>query len=61
MIYEVITSDFNGKCGNCKFFDTDNGIDGHCINLENKLKSLNRYRSYNSKACIRKETVHVQN
>lgn len=55
MIYEVITSNFENKCGNCKFFKTKNHIDGKCINLENNIKSWNRYRSYNSKACIRKE------
>lgn len=55
MIYEVITSNFKNKCGNCKFFKTKNHIDGECINLENNIKSWNRYRSYNSKACIRKE------
>ena len=55
MIYEVITSNFENKCGNCKFFKTKNHIDGKCSNLENNIKSWNRYRSYNSKACIRKE------
>ena len=33
MIYEVRTSDFKNKCGNCKFFNTENHIDGKCTNL----------------------------
>ena len=55
MIYEVRTSDFRFKCGDCKFFETENHIDGKCINLENKLRPWNRYRQYNSKACVKKE------
>ena len=53
MIYEVITSDFKGKCGNCRYFESENRIDGICICTENKIK--NRYRSYNSKSCTYKE------
>lgn len=58
MIYEVRTSDFKNKCGNCKFFNTENHIDGKCTNLENKLKSWNRQRSYNSRACTHKEVCN---
>ena len=58
MIYEVRTSDFKNKCGNCKFFNTENHIDGKCINLENKLKLWNRQRSYNSRACTHKEVCN---
>lgn len=55
MIYEIITSDFRGKCGNCIFFNSDNGIDGECVNTENKIKPWSRFRSYNSKACVGKK------
>lgn len=55
MIYEVRTSDFKNKCGNCKFFDTKNGIDGKCINLESQIRPWNRNRAYNSKSCVHKE------
>lgn len=58
MIYEVRTSDFKNKCGNCKFFNTENHIDGKCTNLENKLKPWNRQRSYNSRACTHKEVCN---
>ena len=58
MIYEVRTSDFKNKCGNCKFFNTENHIDGQCTNLENKLKPWNRQRSYNSRACTHKEVCN---
>ena len=58
MIYEVRTSDFKNRCGNCKFFNTENHIDGKCINLENKLKPWNRQRSYNSRACTHKEVCN---
>lgn len=53
MIYEIIISDFRFKCGNCKYFKSNNGIDGTCICNENKIK--NKERSYNSKACTCKE------
>lgn len=55
MIFEIRTSDFKNKCGNCKFFQTKNHIDGKCINLENKIKPWNRNRYYNSKSCTKKE------
>lgn len=55
MIMEVINSDYKNKCGNCKYFDTVNHIDGYCVCTENKIKSYNRYRYYNSKACVYKE------
>lgn len=55
MILEILTSDFTNKCGNCNFFETENHIDGTCINFNNKLKSWNRQRYYNSKACTGKE------
>lgn len=55
MIFEVVTTDFKGKCGDCKFFDSENGIDGKCTNLETKIRPWNRQRSYNSKSCIQKE------
>ena len=58
MIYEVRISDFKNKCGNCKFFNTENHIDGKCTNLENKLKPWNRQRSYNSRACTHKEVCN---
>ena len=58
MIYEVRTSDFKNRCGNCKFFNTENHIDGKCTNLENKLKPWNRQRSYNSRACTHKEVCN---
>lgn len=58
MIYEVRTSDFKNKCRNCKFFNTENHIDGKCTNLENKLKPWNRQRSYNSRACTHKEVCN---
>ena len=58
MIYEVRTSDFKNKCGNRKFFNTENHIDGKCTNLENKLKPWNRQRSYNSRACTHKEVCN---
>lgn len=58
MIYEVRTSDFKNKCGNCKFFNTENHIDDKCTNLENKLKPWNRQRSYNSRACTHKEVCN---
>lgn len=58
MVYEVRTSDFKNKCGNCKFFNTENHIDGKCTNLENKLKPWNRQRSYNSRACTHKEVCN---
>lgn len=58
MVYEVRTSDFKNKCGNCKFFNTENHIDGKCTNLENKLKPWNRQRSYNSRACTYKEVCN---
>lgn len=54
MIYEVITSDFRNKCGNCIYFKTVNGIDGKCICKDNKVKI--RIRSYNSKSCTYKCT-----
>lgn len=53
MIYEVVTNDFRGKCGNCKYFKSDNRIDGTCNCTDNKIK--NRNRSYNSKSCTYKE------
>lgn len=58
MIMEVITTDYNKKCGNCKYFQTSNHIEGKCICTENKIKSWNRYRYYNSKACSYKEIYH---
>lgn len=54
MIYEVIISDFRFKCGDCIYFETENHIDGKCICKENRIR--NRFRSYNSKSCICKET-----
>lgn len=53
MIYEVITSSYNNKCGNCRYFKTYNHIDGVCINTENNIKY--RQRFYNSKSCTFKE------
>lgn len=53
MIFEIRISDFRFKCGNCKYFDSQNKIDGVCICKENKIK--NRQRSYNSKSCVCKE------
>lgn len=55
MIYEVRATDFREKCGDCIYFNTSNGIDGNCTNLENKLRPWNRFRSYNSKSCVKKE------
>lgn len=55
MIMEIKTTDFTGKCGNCIYFETENHIDGKCINLETKIRPWNRQRSYNSKACVKKE------
>lgn len=55
MIYEVRTTDFKGKCGNCFYFETSNGIDGKCTSLETQIRPWNRFRSYNSKACVHKE------
>jgi hypothetical protein len=60
MVYEIITSDFRNKCGNCKFFQTENHIDGKCINLENKLRPWNRTRAYNSKSCVHKEVINEE-
>lgn len=57
MIMEVITNDFRFKCGNCKYFDTQNHIDGKCICKDNKIK--NRNRSYNSKSCSFKEVDSI--
>lgn len=54
MIMEVKTSDFKNKCGDCKYFNTKNRIDGTCNNDKNKVKSKQRY--YNSKSCVYKET-----
>lgn len=56
MVYEVITSDFRFKCGNCKYFKSKNHIDGTCTCKENKIKY--RERSYNSKSCSCKEVKH---
>lgn len=53
MILEIKTSDFRNKCGNCKYFKTDNHIDGICICKDNKVKIRSRY--YNSKSCSYKE------
>lgn len=53
MILEVITNDFTNKCGNCKYFKTENHIDGYCINEDSKV--LNKNRFYNSKSCVQKE------
>lgn len=53
MILEIKTSDFRNKCGNCKYFKTDNHIDGICICKDNKIKIRSRY--YNSKSCSYKE------
>lgn len=53
MIMEIRTNDFKNKCGNCKYFKTNNHIDGECINKENKIKIHQRY--YNSKSCVYKE------
>ncbi len=58
MIYEVITSDFRFKCGDCRYFITDNHIDGDCNCPFNKIK--NRQRSYNSKSCSWKEVRHEE-
>ena len=55
IIFEIKTSDFRNKCGNCKFLKTENHIAGKCINKDNKIKSWNRNRSYNSKSCSYKE------
>ena len=55
MIMTIENSDLANKCGNCKYFKTENHIDGKCINLENKLRPWNRSRFYNSRACTRKE------
>lgn len=56
MIYELkIKADdyyFRNKCGNCKYFKTDDKLYGECICMENKIK--NKYRQYNSKSCIYK-------
>ncbi len=57
MILETITKDFTGKCGNCKYFETENHIDGKCVNLLTKIRPWNRYRSYNSKFCVQKEVI----
>ena len=57
MILEI-KSDYTNKCGDCKYFETENHIDGKCINLENKLRPWNRNRFYNSKACVRKEKLN---
>lgn len=53
MIMEIRTSDFRNKCANCKYFYTQNHIDGKCANTENKIKI--RQRFYNSKSCRYKE------
>ena len=53
MILSIICNDFKNKCGNCKYFKTDNHIDGECINTQNKVKIRQRY--YNSKCCSYKE------
>lgn len=50
---EIKTNDFRNKCGNCKYFKTDNHIDGYCTNKYNKIKIKQRY--YNSKSCLCKE------
>ena len=59
MIYEVkIKADeyyYRNKCGNCKYFETQDNLYGKCTCLENKLRPWNRNRQYNSKACVRKE------
>ena len=58
MILEIKSKvDYINKCGNCKYFKTDDNIYGECINTENKIKSLNRYRQYNSRSCVCKETI----
>lgn len=56
MIMEIKANNFNNKCGNCKYFQTKNHIDGICINKENKIKIRQRY--YNSKSCSYKERVN---
>lgn len=56
MIFEIITSDFQNKCGNCKYFYTTNHIDGVCVNKYTKIKI--KQRSYNSKCCTCKEVLH---
>lgn len=55
MIMEIITTDYKNKCGNCKYFKTDNKIDGYCINVDTKVKD--KYRFYNSKSCVQKEIL----
>lgn len=60
MIYEVRTTDFTNKCGNCRFFETPNGIDGNCVSYTTKIKPYNRFRSYNSRACKSKEVRHEE-
>ena len=52
-----IKSDYTNKCGNCKYFKTDDRLTGFCENLENKLRPWNRNRYYNSRSCVRKETI----
>ncbi len=57
MILEIKSKvDYVGKCGNCKYFKTEDKIYGECICLENKIKPWNKYRKYNSTSCTRKET-----
>lgn len=57
MILEIISKvDYKNKCGNCKYFKTEDNLYGRCICLENKLRPWNRNRKYNSIACVRKET-----
>jgi len=56
MILEIKTKvDYTNKCGNCKYFKTEDHIMGECVCLENKLRPWNRYRQYNSRACVCKE------
>lgn len=58
MILEIRTKvDYNGKCGNCKYFETEDNIYGRCTNLETKIRPWNRDRKYNSTACIQKEEI----
>ena len=58
MIMEILSNDFTNKCGNCKYFETENHIDGKCVNLESQIRPWNRDRFYNSKACKHKESIH---
>lgn len=60
MIMTIYSTDFNNKCGNCKYFKTTNHIDGYCECKFNKIKDYNRYRYYNSKSCVSKEVKLVE-